>query len=124
MSKEDIKPQIKINEKIELDTIDNEFMKWLKHFAPFGPANINPIFMSNKVQIVGYPYIVGSNHLKMKVTQKFKTLDLIGFNMGELAPFLKKGSFVDIAYSLEENEWHNIKRIQGKLKDIRPYNEY
>jgi len=33
---------------------------------------------------------------------------------------LKKGSRIDIAYSLEENNWQNISKIQGKLKDIRP----
>lgn len=124
MDPDDIIPQIRISEEIQLDTVNNNFIQWLKLFAPFGPRNMSPVFMSNKVQIVGYPYTVGTNHLKMKVKQNYTTLDCIGFNMGELAPFLKKGSFVDIAYSLEENEWRNIKKIQAKLKDIRPHNAY
>lgn len=118
---EDIRPQIYISGELKLNEIDEDLLEWLKRFAPFGPGNMNPIFLSRKVMIVGYPYTVGTNHLKLKTIQNDKTLDLIGFNMGELSPFLKKGSYVDIAYSLEENVWQNVTKIQGKLKDIRPY---
>ncbi|MEA3475422.1 MAG: single-stranded-DNA-specific exonuclease RecJ [Candidatus Cloacimonadota bacterium] len=118
---EDIRPQIYISNELTLNEIDEDLLEWLKRFAPFGPGNMNPIFLSRKAMIVGYPYTVGTNHLKLKTIQNDKTLDLIGFNMGELSPFLKKGSYVDIAYSLEENVWKNVTKIQGKLKDIRPY---
>jgi len=118
---EDIRPQIYISGELKLNEIDKDLLEWLKRFAPFGPGNMNPIFLSRKVMIVGYPYTVGTNHLKLKTIQNDKTLDLIGFNMGEMSPFLKKGSYVDIAYSLEENVWQNVTKIQGKLKDIRPF---
>ena len=121
LSTEDIRPQISIAEELQLQEIDTEFMSWLKKFAPFGPKNMNPIFASKKVMVVGYPYIVGTNHLKIKTKQNGNTLGLIGFNMGEVAHFLKKGTYIDIAYSLEENEWNNNVEIQGKLKDILPH---
>ncbi|MBN2017735.1 MAG: single-stranded-DNA-specific exonuclease RecJ [Candidatus Cloacimonetes bacterium] len=120
LSEKEIQPQISVVDEINLQQIDDELIKWLKMFAPFGPKNMNPIFMSSNVMVVGYPYTVGMNHLKIKALQNEKTLDLIGFNMGDLVPFLKKGSRIDIAYSLEENNWQNISKIQGKLKDIRP----
>ncbi|MBC8526064.1 MAG: single-stranded-DNA-specific exonuclease RecJ [Candidatus Cloacimonetes bacterium] len=120
LSLDDIQPQIHIADELNFQEIDDVLIKWLKLFAPYGPGNMNPIFMSKKVMIVGYPYIVGTNHLKIRTIQDNKTLELIGFNMGELSPFLKKGTFVDITYSLEENIWQNVVKIQGKLKDIRP----
>jgi len=120
LSEEEIQPQISVVDELNFQQIDDELIKWLKMFAPFGPNNMNPIFMSSNVMVVGYPYTVGMNHLKIKALQNEKTLDLIGFNMGDLVPFLKKGSHIDIAYSLEENNWQNISKIQGKLKDIRP----
>jgi len=120
LSEQEIQPQISVVDEINLQEIDDELIKWLKMFAPFGPKNMNPIFMSSDVMVVGYPYTVGMNHLKIKALQNEKTLDLIGFNMGDLVPFLKKGSRIAIAYSLEENNWQNISKIQGKLKDIRP----
>ena len=120
LSEQEIQPQISVVDELNLQQIDDELIKWLKMFAPFGPKNMNPIFMSSNVMVVGYPYTVGVNHLKIKAMQNEKILDLIGFNMGDLVPFLKKGSRIDIAYSLEENNWQNISKIQGKLKDIRP----
>ncbi|TSA26722.1 single-stranded-DNA-specific exonuclease RecJ [bacterium] len=120
LSEEEIQPQISVVDELNFQQIDDELIKWLKMFAPFGPNNMNPIFMSSNVMVVGYPYTVGMNHLKIKALQNEKILDLIGFNMGDLVPFLKKGSHIDIAYSLEENNWQNISKIQGKLKDIRP----
>ncbi|MDP8227035.1 MAG: single-stranded-DNA-specific exonuclease RecJ [Candidatus Celaenobacter polaris] len=120
LSEEEIQPQISVVDELNFQQIDDELIKWLKMFAPFGPKNMNPIFMSSNVMVVGYPYTVGMNHLKIKALQNEKILDLIGFNMGDLVPFLKKGSHIDIAYSLEENNWQNISKIQGKLKDIRP----
>ena len=124
ISAEDIAPQIRISSQLKLKTIDTDFINWLKLLAPFGPSNMNPVFMTKNVKIIGYPYTVGTNHLKMKVGKENHILNLIGFNMGELAPSLKKGSSVDIVYSLEENIWQNKSRIQGKLKDIRPHNGY
>ena len=123
LSSKDICPQISIAEELQLQEIDNEFMSWLKKFAPFGPENMSPIFVSKNVMVVGYPYVVGTNHIKIKTEQNGSTLELIGFNMGELSPFLKKGTYIDIAYSLEENEWKNVVKIQGKLKDIRQHSK-
>jgi len=120
LSVQEIQPQISVIDEINFQDIDEELIKWLKMFAPFGPGNMNPIFTSRNIMVVGYPYTVGMNHLKIKGLQNEKTLDLIGFNMGDLVAFLKKGSKIDIAYSLEENNWQNISKIQGKLKDIRP----
>jgi len=121
LSLEDIQPQLHISQEIKLSEINETLLDWLELFAPFGPQNMNPIFVSSDVMVVGYPYTIGTNHLKIKTMQDDVVLDLIGFQMGDLLPFLQKGTRVDIVYSLEKNEWQNVSRIQGKLKDIRPH---
>jgi single-stranded-DNA-specific exonuclease len=121
LSLEDIQPQLHISQEINLSEANETLLDWLELFAPFGPQNMNPIFVSKDVMVVGYPYTVGTNHLKIKTMQNNAVLDLIGFQMGDFLPFLQKGTKVDIVYSLEKNEWQNISRIQGKLKDIRPH---
>ncbi|MCF7857769.1 MAG: single-stranded-DNA-specific exonuclease RecJ [Candidatus Cloacimonetes bacterium] len=112
-------PPLNIDSKIELFEINNNLLEWLEKFAPFGPGNMRPTFYSENVIIVGFPYNVGKNHLKLKVMKDGCELDLIGFNLGDYLPFLKKGSEVDIAYSLEFNTWQGRTSIQGKLKDLR-----
>jgi single-stranded-DNA-specific exonuclease len=116
---EQLIPPLKIDTKLELYEINENLLEWLNKFAPFGPGNMRPTFYTEGVMVVGFPYNVGKNHLKIKVVKDGCTLDLIGFNLGDFLPFLKKGLFIDIAYSLEFNTWQGRTTIQGKLKDIR-----
>jgi len=115
---EQLIPPLRLTKEIELFDINDTLLEWLDKFAPFGPGNMRPTFYTRKVTIVNYPYNVGRNHLKLKVMKDGCTLDLIGFNLGEFLPFLKKNSKIDIAYSLEVNIWQNNVSIQGKLKDV------
>ncbi len=119
ITQEQLIPPLKIETKLELYEINENLLEWLNKFAPFGPGNMRPTFYTEQVMIVGFPYNVGKNHLKLKVMKDGCDLDLIGFNLGDLLPFLKKGSLIDIAYSLEFNTWQGRTSIQGKLKDIK-----
>jgi len=92
----------------------------LEKFAPFGPQNNRPIFVSYAAEIVGTPHVVGNNHLRFRIRKGSKVLDCIGFNLGD---FLRNLSYrpllVDIAYVLEHNYWNGSNRIQLRLKAIR-----
>jgi len=113
-----MKPALKIDKKIELYEITNKLMEWLNHFSPFGPENMPPVFYTKDVMIVGYPYTVGRNHLKLKVTKDGCVLDLIGFNLGDFLPVLKKNAYIDICFTLDMNFWQDKVTFQGNLKDI------
>lgn len=113
-------PTLSIDAEIRLDDIDPGFMKLLKLFAPFGPQNMRPVFVSRHLQVVGNASIVGKNHLKFKVRQEHKVFDVIGFNMGELYYRLGPGeNNLDLAYVVEENEYMGRKSIQLRAKDLR-----
>ncbi|MBN1327185.1 MAG: single-stranded-DNA-specific exonuclease RecJ [Candidatus Cloacimonetes bacterium] len=118
LKQEELIPPLKVDAFLELYDINEHLLVWLNQFAPFGPGNMRPIFFTTNVMIIGFPYNVGKNHLKLKVMKDGCTLDLIGFNLGDYLPFLKKGASIDIAYSLEFNTWQGRTTIQGKLKDI------
>ncbi len=113
-------PKLKIDAPIRLGHIDKKFIKLLKMFAPFGPQNMKPVFVSNAVQVVGTPAIVGKNHLKFKVQQDGRIFDVIGFNMGDMLYRLVPGEAnLDIAYVVDENEYMGRKSIQLRAKDLR-----
>jgi single-stranded-DNA-specific exonuclease len=113
-------PTLSIDAEIQLDDIDQSFIKLLKLFAPFGPHNMRPVFVSRFLQVVGSPTIVGRNHLKFKVRQASKVFDVIGFNMGELYYRISPGEAnLDLAYVVEENEYMGRKTIQLRAKDLR-----
>lgn len=116
---EQVKPPLMVDHEIELYDINASLLESIERFAPFGPENTRPVFLTNNVLVASYPYNVGRNHLKLKVVKDGMPLDLIGYNLGDYLTLLKKNSLIDIAYTLEYNRFGNKTSIQGKLRDLR-----
>lgn len=120
LTEEDMIPKLNIDAELDLDLITDELVDIIEKFAPFGPQNMRPVFVTYGCEIVGSPHIVGKKHLKFRVRQGEKVIDCIGFNQGD---FLNQLNFrpmlVDMAYIIEHNEWNGIKRIQIRTKAIR-----
>lgn len=116
-------PEIEIDSEIALNAINSKFYKVLKQFAPFGPQNMKPIFISTGVKDKGFARIVGNNHLKVDVVDpKDPSIQFgaIGFNLGHHLESVQEGKLFDFAYTLEENEWNGTVSLQLNIKDIRP----
>ncbi len=112
--------QILIDAELHLSQIDPKFFRVLNQFAPFGPENMAPVFLSKNVYVSGNAGMVGANHIKMTVIQEGSPgFDSIGFNLGEHLPNLKKDVPFDICYSIEENIWREKRSIQLNVKGIR-----
>lgn len=115
-------PEVEIDLELDLRQITPKFIRILKQFAPFGPGNMSPVFMTPRTRDTGYARIVGKNHVKMTVFQESVRSDpfsAIAFQQGDKYTDIQKGRPMDICYHLEENEWNGTKSIQLNLKDIR-----
>jgi single-stranded-DNA-specific exonuclease len=120
LSDEDLISKLYVDSEIELDQIDSKFVDVLEMFSPFGPMNMRPIFLTRNLEVVGQPYKVGKNHLKMKVRKGDRTIDVIGFGFGELVrPLSMRAGTIDMVYVIEYNHWNGVARIQLRVKDIR-----
>ena len=115
-------PEIAVDAEIDLDEITPKFFRILKQFAPFGPGNMSPVFMTRNLTDTGYGKCVGADkaHLKCKVVQQGKSamFDMIGFGLGEKFETISEKKTFNAVYSLDENEWNGNVSIQLKLKDI------
>ncbi|WP_282017085.1 single-stranded-DNA-specific exonuclease RecJ [Salegentibacter mishustinae] len=115
-------PEIAVDAEIDLDEITPKFFRILKQFAPFGPGNMSPVFMTQNLTDTGYGKCVGADeaHLKCKVVQQGKSgmFDMIGFGLGEKYETISEKKTFKAVYSLDENEWNGNVSIQLKLKDI------
>lgn len=113
-------PEIEYDMEIPLRTITPKFFSVLKQFAPFGPGNMNPIFMSKGVWDIGDVTTVGNNHLKLSVTQedKGRIFKAIGFGLGEHYNKVSQGISFDICYTIEENHFNGHVNLQLNIKDI------
>ncbi len=117
---DDLTQRIQIDAEIALPDITDRFIRLLNGFAPFGPQNMRPVFLSRNLNVVGSPRVVGRNHLKFKVRQGSEVHDAIGFDLGELIYRLSPGdSNLDMVFVIEENHWNDEVRTQLRVKDLR-----
>lgn len=117
---EQLVQEITIDAELELKQIESKFFRILNQFAPFGPFNMSPVFISRNVYVSGYAGLVGENHLKMTVAQEGSAaFDCIAFNQGVYLPEIKAGRPFDICYHIEENIWREKRSIQLNVKGIR-----
>jgi len=113
-------PSIQVDEKIKLSTITPKFYRILKQFAPFGPSNKKPVFLSENLTDTGFCKTVGeeNNHLKCIVTQKGYKFSSIGFGIGEKIGLIKNKTPFNAVYNIEENYWNGKTSMQLKLIDL------
>ncbi len=117
-------PEIKVDLKIDLEKVDHKLMRILRQFAPFGPGNMTPIFMSENLTDTGYGKCVGEDdkHLRMTVTSTSFSdhkLVAIGFNMGDKFELIENKKPFSAVYSIDENHWNGTTSLQLKLRDIK-----
>ncbi len=116
-------PEIKIDAALSLTEITPKFYRILKQFAPFGPGNMAPTFLTTNLTDTGYAKAVGqeNDHLKCCVQQlpNQGMLGAIGFNLGKKLKTVANKEPFDAVYSVDENEWNGNVSLQLKLKDIR-----
>jgi single-stranded-DNA-specific exonuclease len=116
-------PELKIDAEIRLDQITSKFYRILKQFAPFGPGNMNPVFMTVNVKDNGTGRCVGEDksHLRLVVNQGNSTpITGIGFGLGPKEKIACGGEYFKVAYAIDENEWNGMISLQLKIKDIKP----
>ncbi len=115
-------PEISIDSQISLSDITPKFYRILSQFAPFGPGNMTPVFMSENLKDTGYGKQVGEDktHLRFTATQNGKgEIVGIGFGLGEQIELIKNKKPFKAAYCIDENEWNGTISLQLKLKDIK-----
>ncbi|WP_282069644.1 single-stranded-DNA-specific exonuclease RecJ [Olleya namhaensis] len=115
-------PEIKIDTTLELSAIDDKFWRIVKQFAPFGPGNMTPIFMSEDLKDTGYGKCVGEDdkHIRCTVTQSGREKFVcIGFNLGDKLNLIKDRKRFKAVYSVDENHWQGNVSLQLKLRDLK-----
>ncbi|WP_339609711.1 single-stranded-DNA-specific exonuclease RecJ [uncultured Planktosalinus sp.] len=115
-------PEISVDLEIDLKDITPKFFRVLKQFAPFGPGNMTPVFMTQNLQDTGWSKQVGEDksHLRVVVKQgNSASFTGIGFGMGEQYELIKDKKPFKAVYSLDENTWNGNTTIQLRLRDLK-----
>ncbi|WMI66757.1 single-stranded-DNA-specific exonuclease RecJ [Aestuariibaculum sp. YM273] len=115
-------PEIKIDAQININDITPKFYRILKQFAPFGPSNMTPVFMTKNLMDTGWGKRVGADQTHLRVTVKQSDSNPIvgiGFGLGDKKDIISSQAPFDAVYSVDENEWQGNVSLQLKLRDIK-----
>lgn len=117
----DLTPELLIDAEVRLDQVDWNLYNDLVQLEPFGQGNPQPVLVSTDVDVVDVRTRgAEGQHLKLVVRRNGGALqEAIGFRLGHLAPHLHRHRRIDLAYTLEVNEWNGARTLQLNIKDFR-----
>ncbi len=123
IGREELVPELNVDLEIDFSDITPKFVRVLKQFAPFGPGNMAPVFLSRNVVDTGLSRSVGNKkHLKLTIAQKH-TPDLvfagIAFQKGNDYLRVHSKEPFAICYCIEKNFWQGRTNLQLNVKDIK-----
>ena len=87
LTEELLTPVITIDAEIDLGELTPKYTRLLKQFAPFGPKNMRPTFVTRHVEALGQARIVGKNHLAVQNQKEQRDVGL-----HRLQPWIPVGS--------------------------------
>ena len=123
LKEKDLIHELKSDCILSFKDIDKKLVSDLKKLEPFGTGNPQPVFVTENIDFVGYPRIVGTNHLKIKARDDDIVFETIGFGMGETLKGIETGKKIyNIYYQLKENIYRNKRKIQLHLLHIERSN--
>ncbi|MGB4337011.1 MAG: single-stranded-DNA-specific exonuclease RecJ [Bacillota bacterium] len=113
-------PTMRVDGELAEDEIDLELALELSRLEPFGLGNPSPVFVSRNMMVLECRQVgPEGRHLKVKLGRGRRVLDAIGFRLSKkLARVAMAAEEVDVAYSLEVNEWNGRTSVELLLKDL------
>jgi single-stranded-DNA-specific exonuclease len=124
IEEKDLIPEIEIDAILNFTQLTDKFLRILKQFEPFGPGNMNPVFLTREVYDTGYGKTMGQKdeHIRLFVKQAKNATpgySAVGFNLGDQFSKLYPRQLFDMLYTIEEHEWKGNITWQMQIKDLQ-----
>ena len=120
---EQTEAMLEIDAQIDFKDITKRLHNDLKRFAPFGPGNSKPLFVTEDVYDFGTSKVVGreQEHIKLELidSKSSNVMNGIAFGQSASARYIKSRRSFDIAYTIEENIYKRG-AVQLQIEAIRP----
>lgn len=120
LSNNDELPTLHIDTQLEMKLVDEKFWNILRQFAPFGPGNPQPIFMSKMVKDTGYSKLIKDEHIKLLVRQgDSDPLEGIAYGFGDRFEALSSRKPFHLCYAIEQQIYMGRKHLQLLVRDMK-----
>ncbi len=112
--------EIPVSGELALGEINFRFWRELSKFAPFGPGNRQPVFVSRQVRDTGNSALLKGEHLQLSIAQgDGDTVSGIGFGLGAHYERVKSKEPFDLCFTVQEETWQGKSRIRLMVKDLK-----
>jgi single-stranded-DNA-specific exonuclease len=113
---------LELDADVPLGALSWALLEQIAVLEPFGQSNPQPVLLSRRVRVISSRATgAEGQHLKLRLDDGAggPSYDAIAFRLGQLAPHFAKPRVIDIAYTLEANEWNGSRNLQLNIKDLR-----
>lgn len=115
-----MQPEIVIDAELEAEDVTFEFYEQLEKLAPFGPQNMNPVFVIRNMYDNGSVKIGKENsHMRFCLeNENGRTLSFVGFGMAEKWDAISSNESFDVCFTISLDQFRGEKRLNLEVKDI------
>ncbi|HEY6213924.1 MAG TPA: hypothetical protein VIW45_16635, partial [Vicinamibacterales bacterium] len=120
---DDLMPRLKIDSDLTFRDITGSVAAGVASLAPFGAGNPRPVFAARGVEIVDGPRVLKERHLKLALKQEGRIFRAVAWRAAErhddLAACKAVGGAIDVAFSLEQNQYNGETYVELTLADLK-----
>jgi len=117
---EDLMPRLRIDGDLAFRGITGVVAAGVASLAPFGAGNPRPVFAARGVEIIDGPRKLKERHLKMALKQDGRIFRAVAWRAAERHDYLTEHrSALDVAFSLEQNEYNGNTYVELNIADFR-----
>ena len=124
LNEEMLIPKVYYDAELDISLVDKKFLGIVQQMAPFGPANITPVFYAKGLRDDGTGKIIGktAEHIRLNIKRSADSLAAVGFGMADKFIDIKKADSFEACFQINENVFRGTSTIQLMLKDVRTTN--
>ncbi|MBR1731557.1 MAG: single-stranded-DNA-specific exonuclease RecJ, partial [Ruminococcus sp.] len=111
--------KLNIDCKLNPSIVDIDVARDLNFLGPFGAGNQTPVFQLSNLKISAISPIKNNTHLRITFIHKGKYITAMKFRCSTMDFPYKQGDVVDIAVTLDINEFHGTENLSFIIKDIK-----
>jgi single-stranded-DNA-specific exonuclease len=119
LSKEDLIPELEIEHILGIPDLSFELVQTISQLEPFGNGNPKPILAVRDARVAGEPRLLKEKHLKFRVMQNGRDVEVIWWNGVEAGLDFARHSAISLAFTLEANYYRGFASLQLVTKDLK-----
>lgn len=125
LTEELLTPKVFYDAELDINDINYRFYSIINKMAPFGPANMIPVFYAKGLKDDDTGKIIGktAEHLKLNLKRPSGPIPALAFGMADQFLAIKKADSFEACFQINENIFRGNRTLQLMLKDIRITND-